>query len=55
MDELSTLMNNMFDLFSEREYVPIKPEKYLNSFDLDGVASFINSDKCKLASNFYFD
>ena len=48
MDHLNDLMQNLSDLNSETECDLYRPEKLLNSCDLDGVASYIKSDKCKL-------
>lgn len=35
------------DLFSSGDFDSHKPKQLLNSLDLDGVANFIQSDKCK--------
>ena len=48
MDDLNDLMQNLSDLNLETECDLYRPDKLLNSLDLDGVASFIKSDKCKL-------
>ena len=47
MDELSDLMQNLSDLNLETKCDLYRPEKLLDSLDLDGVASFMKSDKCK--------
>ena len=47
MDDLSDLMQNLSDLNLETKCDLYRPEKLLNSLDLNGVASFMKSDKCK--------
>ena len=39
--------SNLDDLYSSDGFDSHKPKQLLNSLDLDGVASFIKSDKCK--------
>ena len=41
------IASNLNDLFSSDDFDLHKPKQLLNSLDLDGVASFIKSDKCK--------
>ena len=47
MDNFNDLMQNLKDLQSETSCDKYRPEKHLDSLDLDGVASFMKSDKCK--------
>ena len=47
MDDLSDLMQNLSDLNLETKCDLYRPDKLLSSLDLDGVASFMKSDKCK--------
>ena len=47
MDDLSDLMQNLSDLNLETKCDLYRPDKLLNSLDLDGVTSFMKSDKCK--------
>ena len=47
LDDLSDLMQNLSDLNLENKCDLYRPEKLLNSLDLNGVASFMKSDKCK--------
>jgi len=47
LDDLSDLMQNLSDFNLETKCDLYRPEKLLNSLDLNGVASFMKSDKCK--------